>query len=230
MTTSGTYDFNPSLADFTLNAYALVGIGRTDLKQMHLQDARLQANFLLTEWSNRQVNLWTVDLQEFPLAEGVATYELPITTIAVLDAYVRTGDDTSGFIDRIIFPVSRTDYAALPNKGVPAQPTQFWFDRQITPNITLWQVPDADDTYTLRYYRCRQIQDAVPQAGTTMELPYRWLDAFNFGLAARLAAIYAADKADGLDKRAERAWQFAATQDTERVAMSIIPGLSGYFR
>jgi hypothetical protein len=162
LTTSGTYDFNPSLADFVLNAYALVGVGRTDLKQMHLQDARLQANFLLTEWSNRQVNLWTVDLQEFPLAEGVATYELPITTIAVLDAYVRTGDDTSGFIDRIIFPVSRTDYAALPNKGVPAQPTQFWFDR----SPQHYAVAGARcGRYLHARCRCRQIQDAVPQAG-----------------------------------------------------------------
>jgi hypothetical protein len=233
VTTTLTYNFDPALSDFVLNAYSLCGVKRTELLQQHLQDARLQSNFLLSEWSNRQVNLWTVDLQSVPLSQGVPIYDVPQETVAILDAYIAVDDGTGtgNTRDRLIFPVSRSDYAALPNKMVQAPPTTYWFDRQISPQVNLWQVPDQDDGYyTLKYYRCRQIQDNNPMNGLTPELPYRWLDAFNFGLAARLAIMYAPDKAAALDARAERAWAYAAKQDSERVPIYISPGLSGYFR
>jgi len=229
--TSGTYNFGPALSDFVLNAYSLCGIKRTELLQQHLHDARLQANFLLSEWANRQVNLWTVDLQSVPLTQGIATYQVPQETVAVLDAYlsVDDGTGTGNTIDRLIWPISRSDYSALPNKGVQAPPTTYWFDRLISPTITLWQVPDKT-TYTLNYYRCRQVQDAVAINGVIPEVPYRWLDAFNWCLAARLAVMYAPERAQPLDARAERAWAYAAKQDTERVPIYMSPGLSGYFR
>lgn len=212
-----------------LNAYALCGVKRTELLAQHLQDARMQANLMQAEWSNRGVSLWAVDLQSQLLVQGTATYTLPITTVAMLDAYIEitSGSDA---IDRLIFPISRTDYAALPNKATQAPPTTFWFDRLITPTVTLWPVPDGSTTYTLKYYRWRRLQDAVAADGTTLDIPYRWFDAMSWGLAARLAVIYAPDRAQPLDQRAERAWQIAATQDTENVPMYISPGLSGYFR
>ena len=224
MATSGTYVFSPGFGDFISNAYGLCGIRRTDLTQQHMADARLQANFMLAEWANRQVNLWTVDLQEVPLFQGIATYDVPESTIAILDVYI-----WNGVQDRLIFPISRSDYAALPNKDTQAPPTTYWSDRLISPEITLWQVPDQDDVYTLKYYRCRQIQDA--NAGTDPEMPYRWFDAFNFGLASRLAIMYAPDRAQTLVPRAEMSWQLAAKQDIETgVPIYISPGLAGYFR
>lgn len=227
--TSETYNFDPALTDFVLNAYSLIGVKRTELLAQHLQDARLQANFILSEWANRQVNLWTVDLQSVSLTQGTATYSVPDETVAILDAYITITDSNGTPIDRLIFPVSRSDYAALPNKTTQAPPTTYWFDRLISPTITLWQVPDGGGPYTLNYYRCRQIQDALAPNGTIPELPYRWLDAFNWTLAARLAVMYAPERAQSLDARAERAWSYAAKQDTERVPIYISPGLSGYF-
>lgn len=230
MATSNTYDFNPAASDFVQNAYALCQVKRTELLQEHLVDARMHTNLMLSEWANRQVNLWTVDLVEVELEQGVKTYDVDPTTIAILDAYIRTEFDTANPVDRLIFSISRSDYAAMPNKEQQAPPTVFWFDRLIDPTITLWQVPDQDDTYRLRYYRCRQIQDTVLTNGRTVEIPYRWLDAFNWGLAARLAVIYAPNIAEALDARAERAWQFAAAQDTEKAPVYISPTLSSYYR
>lgn len=230
MATSGTFNFNPSTADFLLNAYALCGIKRTELLQQHMEDGRFHANLLLAEWSNRQVNLWTVDLATETLVEGTATYNVDPEVITILDAYIRITPSGGDPIDRLIFPISRSDYAALPDKDTEAPPTTYWFDRLIAPTITLWQVPDGAGPYELRYYFARQIEDATLPSGTTMEIPYRWFDAFNWGLAARLAVIYAPQSAAPLDARAERAWQIAAQQDTERVPLYLSPGLAGYFR
>ena len=229
MTTSGTYNFNPTLGEITLNAFARCGIRRTALVQEHMQDARMETNLMLSSWSNRGVNLWEVDLQTVPLIQGQSTYSVPSNTIMMLDAYISTGSGQSTY-DRVILPISRTEYAYTPNKNNQAPPTVFWFDRLINPTVTLWPVPDQTGYYTLKYYRVTQVQDANYENGQTVDIPYRWFDAFAAGLAARLAAIYAPERAPLLEPKAEAAYVIAATQDVENVPMYISPGLSGYFR
>lgn len=229
MTTSGTYNFNPTLGELVLNAYARCGVRRTALLQEHMQDARMETNLMLSNWSNRGVNLWEVDVQTVPLSQGVTTYNVPANTIMMLDAYISTGSGQSQF-DRVIMPISRTEYAYTPNKNQQAPPTVFWFDRLINPTVTLWPVPDQDSTYTLRYYRVKQIQDANYDNGQTVDIPYRWFDAFAAGLASRLAGIYAPERSAVLEPKAEAAYMIAATQDTENVPMYLTPGLSGYYR
>jgi len=225
--TSGTYLFAPSLGEVVLNAYARIGVRRTEILQTHLVDARLEANLLLAKISNLQPNLWTVDLQALPLLQGAATYTVPAETVMVLDAYIRYGNPTT---DRSIYPVSRSEYSTYPNKTQQAFPTIFWFDRLISPTITLWPVPDGNGPYTLFYYRVRQVQDAEYINGQNIEIPYLWLDAFVAGLAYRLARIYAPSLEGQRKADADEAWGQAATQNVENVSIMISPGLSSYFR
>ena len=229
MTTSGTYSFNPSLGEVVLNAYARCGIRRTSLAQEHLADAAFEANLMFSDWSNKGVNLWEVDRVSVPLVQGQTTYTVDAKTVMILDAVITTGSGQSQF-DRVIMPISRTEYSQTPNKNLQAPPTVFWFDRLINPTITLWPVPDQSSYYTLNYYRVTQIQDAELQDGQTLDIPYRWMDAMCAGLAARVAAIYAPDRLALLEAKAAQAYQTAATQDTENVPLYIMPGLSGYYR
>jgi len=306
MTTSGTYNFNPSLGEIVLNAYARCGVRRTAIMQEHMTDARFETNLMLSSWANQGVNLWEVQLFSIPLVQGVSTYNAvnssPITSLGqagpytqigysgtstyqvgetitisnanptsingtytvssilspnlisilaylpgyisggyvegsisskvvmVLDAVIQQNTGTSSQFDRVIMPISRTEYSQTPNKLLQAPPTVFWFDRLINPTITVWPVPDQTDTYTLNYYVVTQIQDSELTDAQTVDIPYRWLDAMASGLAARLAAIYAPERAQMLDAKAEQAYTIAATQDTENVPLYIMPGLSGYFR
>jgi hypothetical protein len=225
---SGTYNFLPSLGDIIITAFQRIGVRPTEILQQHLQQAIMEMNLLQTKLSNLQPNLWDVDLQTLPLVQGTATYSVPAETVMITNAYIRTGSGTSS-IDRLIFPISNTEYAALNNKFVQAPPTQFWFDRLISPTITLWQVPDGGGPYTLFYYRVRQIQDATLPNGFQIEVPYRWLDAMTAGLAHRLAAVFAPQLEQIRKMDAEEAWRIAATQDTENVPLYIAPGLIGYF-
>ena len=228
MTTSGTYNFNPTLGEITLNAFARCGIRRTALVQEHMQDARMETNLMLSNWSNRGVNLWEVDLQTVPLIQGQSTYSVPSNTIMMLDAYISTGSGQSTY-DRVILPISRTEYAYTPNKNNQAPPTVFWFDRLINPTITLWPIPD-DSTVTLKYYVVKQIQDANFTGGQTLDLPYRWLDAFANGMAYRLARIWNKPISPQLKIEADESYKIAADQDTEYVSYYISPMISGYYR
>jgi len=232
MATSGTYTFNPSLGELTLYAYNLCGLRNTSLLQEHMEAARMAANMLCANWSNRGVNLWAVDLITVPLVQGQKTYDVPLNTVTMLDAYVTIDNGNGQPIDRIIMPVSRSEYASYPNKDQQGFTTTFWFDRLISPNptVTLWEVPDGYSAQYLKYYRVRQIQDSVLQNGTQVEIPFLWMDAFAYGLAARLAVIWAPDKAQLLKPLADEAYTIAAEQNVETAQQYISPQVMGYYR
>lgn len=228
MSTSGTYNYFPSAGELGLSAFARIGVRRTELTTTHLQDLKNAANLLLAEWSNRQPNLWEVSLQTQALTAGTATYSVNANTVMILDMYVTYGSGTT--TDRILFPISRTEYASYPNKTQTGVPTVFWFDRITAPTFTLFPVPDSAFSYVANYYTVRQTQDVNLTGGDQPEVPYRFLDAFTAGLAWKLAEIYRPELEDKMFARYERSWGIAATQDTENVPMYLSPGLGGYFR
>ena len=239
MATSNTYAFNPGLGELTLYAYNLIGVRNTAVLQEHMEAARMATNMLLARWSNQGVNLWCVDLITTPLVTGQSTYDVDGNTVMILDAYVQN-DDSGANIDRIILPVSRTEYASYPNKEQQGFPTVYWFDRLISasrstgsngPTVTLWPVPNTDNgPQSLKYYRVRQIQDSAYSNGQTVEIPYLWLEAFAYGLAYRLAQVWAPAMAMGLKPMADESYQIAADQNVESASYFISPMVSGYFR
>jgi hypothetical protein len=229
MATSGTYTYNPGLGEITLYAYNLIGVRNTAVLQEHMQSARMAANMMLSRWANQGVNLWAVDLITTPLVKGQATYTVDANTVVMLDTYIQTINGSSQPIDRLILPISRTEYASYPNKDQQGFTTTYWFDRLLSPNVTLWPVPDGTTT-SLKYYRVRQIQDANLQNGQTVEIPYLWMEAFAYGLAQRLATIWAPDKIAFLKPMADESYQIAAQQNVETAQQYISPVISGYFR
>ena len=226
MTTSGTYTFNPGLGEIVLYAYMNLGIRPTALLQEHMDTARMATNMMLSRWSNQGVNLWAVDLIETPLIEGQSTYAVQPNTVMILDAYTTTDQG----IDRIIMPISRTEYASYPNKEQQGFTTSFWYDRLISPTITLWPVPDGTSATILKYYRVRQVQDSNLQNGENVEIPYRWLECFADGLTYRLARIWNPQMAPALKGQADESYMIASNQDVENVGMFISPMIGSYFR
>lgn len=226
MATSGTYTFNPSLGEVTLYSYQLIGLRPTSLLQEHMDSARMAANMMLTNWSNRGVNLWQVDLVTVPLVKGQKTYTVDANTVVMLDAYIEYG---SPAIDRIILPVSRTEYASYPNKEQQGFPTTFWFDRLLSPTVTLWPVPDGSQT-SLKYYRVVRVQDANMAGTENIDIPAIWMEAFAYGLAARLALIWAPEKVELIKPLADEAYSVVAEQNVETAQQYISPQISGYFR
>jgi hypothetical protein len=228
MSTSGTYAYNPSLGEIVLYAFNLCGIRNTAILQEHMESANMAANMMLGRWSSQGVNLWAVDLQTVPLVQGVATYSVPSNTIVMLDAYVvqTSGASTT---NRLILPISRTEYASYSNPSQQGFPTTYWFDRLLSPTVTLWPVPDGAET-SLNYYRVRQVQDATFTNATQVEIPYYFLEAFAYGLAERLALVWSPEKVSILKPLADESYQIAAQQNVETAQQYIAPMLSGYWR
>jgi hypothetical protein len=230
MASSGTTAFQPSIGEMAINAFNRIQIRRTEISTQHLADAANEANFVQVEFSNRLPNLWLAETYTVSLTQGTASYTLPARLISPMAVYLTTTPTSGTPYDRIIAPLSTYEYAALPEKTEQGAPNSFWFDRQIQPIVYVWPVPDANASYSLNLRIISQPDDAKLPNGVTADIPYRWLDAFTAALAARLAVIYRPELEAKRQADAERAWQIAATEDTEQVPLFFIPGISGYFR
>lgn len=227
--TSNSFDFNPSGGDFVLNAFDRVGIRPTEIEQTQMQRAIMELNLALTRFNTLPgQNLWTIDLQTIPLVQGSATYAIPAETRMILSSFIRYS--TNPALDRYMFPISRDEYAAISTKTTQGFPSQYWFDRLISPTVTFYLVPDGAFSYDFFYYRARQIQDAKIVNGQNLELPLRFFDAITADLSHRLARIYRPDQEQMRKADRDEAWSIASTEDTEWVPMYVTPMLGGYWR
>lgn len=136
-------------------------------------------------------------------------------------------------IDRILLPVGRSDYVAYPDKIGQAAVTTYWFDRTLSPTITLWPNVDGNGPYELLYYRMVRVQDANATMGETPDIPFRFLEALCAGMAYRLATKYM-DPAllpvlgQELKEQYKIAMAAALTEDRERAPLQILPNFSVY--
>lgn len=151
-------------------------------------------------------------------------------------AQISVQDNAAPFSDQILTPMSRDEYAAQPNKFQQGRPSVYWFNRQIQPQIVLWEAPDNNGPYELFYYRMREIQDWSPKHNQTSDMPTRFLRAFTdemawdmgskYPMALKTAGIALADlKANKMES-----WGRAAGQDTENASVKLQPNFSVYFR
>lgn len=231
--TTGTYSFAPSAADITLNAFGMIGIRRAQLTQDHLQDAYMAANFLMVDFTNRSPNRWTMETQDQILSASTPTYDLTARTLAIAIAYL---DTTTGGVttSRVIGPISATDYASISNKLQEGPPTSYFLSLLTTPTVTVWPVVPSTDTttYTLRMQTFRQNQDVQLANGVGIDAPYRFLDAFSTGMAARLKVLYPEKAPPGVDFEGlfEKRFKLAAQTDQEKTPLYISPQMGGYYR
>lgn len=89
MATSGTYNFDPSLADIVLDAFDRIQVRPAALTIDHMTSARRSLNQIFVRWSNRGLNLWAIDEQVVTLNNGQYNYAIPGSTVMMLETWVR---------------------------------------------------------------------------------------------------------------------------------------------
>jgi hypothetical protein len=221
MSTSGTTTFNLDIDDVIEEAYERCGIRNT--KGYDLKSSRRSLNLLFSEWGNRGVHLWKVELKNQLMTAGTISYATPSDCSDVLEAYVSTSETvTSSTNDISLNKIDRSAYASLPNKGQTGQPSQYYVNRQVNPIINLYLAPDCT-TYTyLKYYYIQRIQDAGSYTNQA-DLPYRFLPAMVSGLAFYIAQKYAPERIQDLKLLYEDEMQRALEEDSQRASVFISP-------
>jgi hypothetical protein len=224
MATSGTTTFNLDLVELVEEAFERVG---SEMRTGYdLKTARRSLNLLFADWANRGINMWTFEQGSIAMVPGTATYTLPADTVDLLEHVIRTGAGSSATqADLTITRISVSTYATIPNKLAQARPIQVWIQRlQPAPQITVWPVPDASQTYTFVYWRMKRIDDAG--TGTnTMAVPFRFIPCMVAGLAYYLAMKVPGglERLGVLKQQYDEAWQLAADEDREKASVRFVP-------
>ena len=222
MATSGTTSFDLSIDEIVEEAYERIGIRINS--GYDIKSARRSLNILFSEWGNRGVHLWKVELDQVALVQGQASYTVSTDVSDVLEAYISSTSGTPGTTtnDLSLTKIDRSTYAALPNKGTQGQPSQYYVDRQTTPVIYLYQTPDLS-TYTyLKYYVIKRIEDAGAYTNTA-DVAYRFIPCMCAGLAYYLAIKRSPQRAELLKLAYEDEMKRALDEDGSRTSLYISP-------
>lgn len=231
MATSGTTTWNPDIGELVEEAYERAGL---ELRSGYdLKTARRSLNFLLAEWANKGLNLWTVHSGTLTLVPGQKTYTsvdgLPADAVDYIEHVCRT---TSGGIptDISLNRISVSTYANIPTKDQTGRPYQIYVNRATnSPQITLWPVPDSSTTYTLAYWYLKRMDDATNPVSQTIEVPFRFYNALVAGLSYHIALKKpeAAERVSMLKALYDEAFALAADEDRDRSSDRFVPFL-GY--
>ena len=127
--TVATSTFNPALNELIEEAFERCGL---ELRSGYdFRTARRSLNFLLTEWANRGINLWTIEQGTIPLIQGTITYDLPDNTVDLIETVIRTSPgQVSNQTDLNINRISVSTYSTIPNKLTQGRPIQIYINRR----------------------------------------------------------------------------------------------------
>jgi hypothetical protein len=216
MATSGSRDFDLDVAEIIEEAYERCGL---ELRTGYdARSARRSMNLMFADWANRGLNLWTVKQGTQALTQGTATYTFTADYTDLLDVVVRrSGTDFE------LSRMSRSEYLNTPNKTTQGRPSQFYYNRQVSPEVTLWPTPE-NSTDTLVYYYVQRIEDVDALVNTT-DAPFRFLPCMVAGLAYYIAMKKAPERVQLLKVVYEEEFQRAADEDEDRVALKLQPSV-----
>tara|TARA_B100000519_G_scaffold169418_1_gene154595 strand:- start:18 stop:557 length:540 start_codon:yes stop_codon:yes gene_type:complete len=176
---------------------------------------------MLADWANRGLNQWTIEQKTQALTQGDGEYSLGTDIIDILSVVVRRdGTDFS------LLRLSRDEFLTIPNKTTQSRPNQFFLDRQVTPNLKIWPLPE-NSTDVLVYDALTRIQDADTYINT-MEVPFRFYPCLAAGLAYYLSVKRAPERVQLLKSIYEEEFERAATEDRDRSSFNVVPKYEYY--
>jgi|TARA_Y100000356_G_scaffold2597_1_gene2003 hypothetical protein len=219
MTTSSSTDFELAVDDYIEEAFERCGLEiRTGYD---LKTAKRSLNIMLAEWANRGLNQWTIEQRTQALTADDVDYTLGTDVIDVLSVVVRrSGTDFN------MSRISRDTYLSIPTKTTTGRPTQYFLDRQITPNLKIWPAPE-NSTDVIHYDALTRIQDADTMQNT-LEIPFRFYPCLAAGLAYYIALKRAPDRIQLLKTSYEEEFDRAMAEDRDRSSFTITPSLDYY--
>ena len=219
MAVSGSTDFELDVAEYIEEAFERCGLeARTGYD---LKTAKRSLNLLFADWANRGLNQWTINQRTFTVTSGDGETDLGADVIDILSLIVRRSGT-----DYALSRISRDQYLSIPTKTTTGRPTQFFLDRQITPNLKLWPLPD-NSTDVIVYDALTRMDDADTYINT-VDMPFRFYPCLVAGLAYYIAMKRAPDRLQILKPIYDEEINRAMDEDRDRASFRVAPDLRNY--
>lgn len=197
MATTGTFGFDPQLAEIFDESFERAGVDPAAPGHNMIQSARRSLKFMLnSEWSNYGQRQWLIAQGRETMSVGKIDFYLPQGAIDILEAVLsRQSKETE------MYPISRDEYLTIVNKTAQGRPDRFFVDKQGgRKHVFIWQA-GSNTTDVMIYDYFRQMADASgvnSSLKTTLDMPPLAQMACVTGLAFRLAEKYNRDRMDAL--------------------------------
>lgn len=127
--------------------------------------------------------------------------------------------------DTVISSISRNEYLQLPQKNVTGRPSVYYFDRTITPSISVWPTPSS--MYNAIEISYKKMMQDVGLYTNTLEIPSRFYPALVMGLSFKLALKFNSQMAEMLNAEYQNIFNLATMEDSEENTISIRPDWYG---
>jgi len=231
MATSGTYIFNPDLAELVDEAMERARIDPAHITSRHILSARRSMRFMLADWATDDYHDFRIVREEFTVTESQAEYvagtDFDIANSRLIDV-INVVLERNG-VDTPISFMSRAEFIDIPEKDIEGRPDRIFIDKQRDQLVfTLWTVPE-NSTDVIKYDAVRKFEDS-DTAADSADIPYQMMEAFAAGLAFRLAEKYAPPELEqALYGKAEIAFRKGTNAVRERGDVRIVP-VSGHSR
>jgi len=168
------------------------------------------------------VNVWF----DVPTPIDVRAYRIKETggaTLNIAELYFN-----NNILDLPISSVSRYEYYTYPNKKLQGRPNVYYLDTQIDPVLNLWPVPSSQ--YNCLQYVYKKMMQDVGLFTNSLQIPARFYQAMVWGLAYHMALKYNPQVASIMLSEYDKAFSFAANEDTEITPLRIYADYSkGYY-
>ena len=171
---------------------------------------------MLAEWANRGLNSWTIAQRSQALTASDGEYDLGTDVIDILSLVLRR-DGTDYSLERL----SRTGYLTIPTKTTTGRPSQFFLDRQLTPNLKVWPIPE--NSTDVIYYDALTRMDDADTFTNTMDVPFRLYPCLAAGLAYYIAMKRAPQRIQILKAVYDEELQRAFEEDRDRASFNVEP-------
>ena len=219
MTVSGSKDFELDVADYIEEAFERCGLEAR--AGYDLKTAKRSLNLLFADWANRGLNQWTIKQRSFTVTNGDGETGLGADVIDILSLVVRRSGT-----DYALSRISRDEYLSIPTKTTTGRPTQFFVDRQISPNLKMWPLPD-NNTDVVIYDALTRMDDADTYVNT-VDMPFRFYPCLAAGLAYYIAMKKAPERLQILKPIYEEEMNRAMDEDRDRASFRVSPDLRNY--
>ena len=219
MATSDSKDFELDVSEYIEEVFERCGL--EVMTGYDLKTARRSLNLLLADWANRGLNQWTIKQRTLSLVQSDGQYNLGADVIDVLSVVARR-DGTDYSMARL----SRDSFISIPDKTTEGRPNQFFLDRQLTPNLKVWPVPE-NSTDVILYDALTRMDDA-DTFSNTLDMPFRFYPCLAAGLAYYISMKKAPNRVQLLKSVYEEEFDRASVEDRDRASFNIVPRYDYY--
>lgn len=224
MPTSGTYIWNPDLAELVDEALERCRIDPAKITSRHIQSARRSMRFMCADWATDDYHDFRIRSETFTVTQSQAAYvagtdlDTDANLIDVMDMALRRNG-----IDTPIEFTSRSEYLDIPDKSLEGRPDRCFVDKgRDGLTFWLWPVPE-NSTDTVVVNAVRKFDD-FDTAADDADIPYHMYEAFAAGLAARLAEKFAPPELEEkMFLKGQQAFRKGQNAARERGDVTLIP-------